>query len=214
VVTATETTAAALDDSTDGAGWPLQPLLDACRLTPTAMGRHLGVGGATISRAAHGGLSDHQADEWAIRLGFHPLMVWGWAWIDPTAQARGRPSYARVAASVRQAIASGELAPGDPVPSVKALAARWGVATGSVTQALDELRAEGLITGGGRGRRNLIASPLELGPAGCAVCGRPIAAGEEHYPHHPACPMAMRGWCDCDDAAHPECCPACAGGGS
>jgi hypothetical protein len=214
VVTATETSTVPLDAPADGSGWPLQPLLDACKLTATAMGRRLGIGGATVSRAARSGLSDHQADEWAIRLGFHPLMVWGWAWIDPTAQARGRPSYVRVAAAVRHAIARGELAPSDPVPSVKTLATRWGVATGSVVQALDELRAEGLITGGGRGRRSLIASPLELGSASCVVCGRPIAIGEEHYPHHPACPMAVQGWCDCDRAAHPECCPTCAGGGS
>lgn len=213
-MTATESSTTVLGEPTDGPGWPLQPLLDACQLTATAMGRHLGVGAATVNRAAHSGLSDHQADEWAIRLGLHPLMVWGWAWIDPSAQARGRPSYARVAARVRQAIARGELAPGDVVPGVKALAERWGVATGSVMQALDELRAEGLITGGGRGRRNVIASPLELGSTSCVVCGRPIAIGDEHYPHHPACPLAVRGWCDCDVTAHPDCCPTCAGGGS
>ena len=213
-MTATETSSLALKDLTDDPGWPLQPLLDACQLTATAMGRCLGIGGATVSRAARSGLSDHQADEWAIRLGFHPLMVWGWAWIDPNGQARGRPSYARVAAGIRWAVAKGELGPGDPVPSVKALADRWGVATGSVTQALDELRAEGLITRGGRGRRNLIASPLELGSTNCAVCGRPIATGEEHYPHRSACPMAIRGWCDCDEAAHPECCPTCSRGAS
>jgi Bacterial regulatory proteins, gntR family len=214
VVTATETSTIVPDEPTDGLGWPLQPLLDACQLTATAMGRHLGVGGATVNRTAHTGLSDHQADEWAIRLGLHPLMVWGWAWIDPSAQARGRPSYARVAARVRQAIARGELAPGDVVPGVKALAERWGVATGSVMQALDELRAEGLITGGGRGRRNVIASTLALGSTSCVVCGRVIQVGEEHYPHRPHCIMASHGWCDCDQAAHPECCPSCAGGGS
>jgi hypothetical protein len=193
-------------------GWPLRPLLDACGLTATAMARRLGIGGATISRAARHGLSDHQADEWAIRLGFHPLMIWGWVWLDLAAQARGRPAYARVAAALRHDIARGQLAPGDAVPSVKALGARWSVATASVTQALSELRAEGLITGGGRGRRSLIASPLEVGTAGCVVCGRPIVVGEEHYPHHSACPMAARGWCDCDAAAHPDCCPSCAGG--
>ncbi len=211
-MTATDTSTIAVDDPADGPGWPLHPLLDACQLTATAMGRRLGVSGATVSRAARYGLNDHQADEWAIRLGLHPLMVWGWAWVDPSAQARGRPSYARVAVGIRQAIARGELAPGDPVPSVKALADRWGVATGSVAQALDELRAEGLITGGGRGRRNLIASSLELGSTNCVVCGRAIAIGDEHYPHRPHCTMAARGWCDCDQAAHPECCPTCASG--
>jgi hypothetical protein len=212
-VTATDTTVG-VTSLMEELGWPLQPLLDACGLTATAMSRQLGIGGATVSRAARHGLSDRQADEWAIRLGFHPLMVWGWAWLDLAAQARGRPAYARVAAALRHDIARGQLTPGDPVPSVKALGARWGVANASVTQALDELRAEGLITGGGRGRRSLIASPLELGTAGCVVCGRPILVGEEHYPHHPTCPMAARGWCDCDAAAHPDCCPSCAGGAS
>ena len=210
-MTAADNTTVAPAALIDEPGWPLQPLLDACGLTATAMGRCLGIGGATVSRATSHGLNDHQADEWAIRLGFHPLMVWGWAWIDPAAQARGRPAYARIAATVRHDIARGAFAPGDPVPSVKTLAARWDVGHRTVSQAIDELRAEGLITGAGHGR---IASPLELGTAGCVVCGEPISVGEEHYPHHPACPMAVRGWCDCDDATHPECCPSCAGGAS
>ena len=212
-MTATDAITVEPADLIEDPGWPLRPLLDACGLTPTGVGRHLGISGSTITRAGRHGLSDQQADEWAIRLGLHPLMVWGWAWIDPAARARGRPAYARVAAALRRDIARGDLAPGDPVPSTKALADRWRVATGSVTQALDELRAEGLLTGGGRGCRYTIASPLELGPAGCVVCGQPIVIGDEHYPHHPACPMATQGWCDCDGAAHPQCCPTCAGGG-
>jgi hypothetical protein len=216
VVTATDTTTTTVAsiELAGGLGWPLQPLLDFYGYTATALARRLGVGGATISRAARHGLSDHQADEWAIRLGAHPLLVWGWAWIDPTAEARGRPAYARVAVGLRHAIARGELAPGDPMPSATALAGRWGVARASVAEALDELRAEGLVAGGGRGRRTLVASPLEVGASGCAVCGRPIVVGDEHYPHHPTCPLAARGWCDCDVAAHPDCCPTCAGGGS
>jgi hypothetical protein len=195
-------------------GWPLRPLLDACGLTATGLARRVGVSPSAVTTAARDGLSDHQADRWAIRLGTHPLLVWGWAWIEDADHAPGRPVYLRLAAAIGDRIACGELAPGDPVPSVKTLADRWGVASGTVTQALDELRAEGLITGGGRGRRNLVASPLELGASGCVVCGRPIVVGDEHYPHHRTCPLAAKGWCDCDAAAHPDCCPTCAGGGS
>jgi hypothetical protein len=190
-------------------GWPLRPLLDASGLTATALGRRLGVGGATVTRAAQHGLTDQQADEWAIRLGLHPLMVWGWAWIDPAAQARGRPAYARIAAVLRHDIARGVLAPGERLPSVAALAARFDGGHRTVTQALDELRGEGLIVGPGLGH---VGSLLEVGAAGCVVCAQPIPVGDEHYPHHPACPLATRGWCDCDDHTHPECCPDCAGG--
>ena len=84
-----------------------------------------------------------------------------------------------------------------------------------MAQALDELRAEGLVVGGhGRGRPATVATTVPCGPATCVVCGRPIAGGDEHYPTSRCCTMAAHGWCDCDEAAHPECCPTCARGGA
>jgi hypothetical protein len=135
-----------------------------------------------------------------------------WAWIEEAASAR-RPAAAHVADALRDRIARGELRPGDQLPGVNALARRLSVGPKTVAQALAELRAEGLVSGGvGRGRCAKVASTLPSGLAGCIACGRAIAVGDEHYPHRPHCTMAARGWCDCDEAAHPECCPTCASG--
>jgi hypothetical protein len=215
VVSVADTTDAVAAVVLDGAGWPLQPLLDASGLTPTRLAGELGLSGTAVRRAARRGLTDRQADEWAIGLGLHPLMVWGWAWIDPNASAL-RPAAARLADALRARIARGELRPGERLPGVHALAGQSGVGSKTVVRALDELRAEGLVVGGtGRGRPATVASTVPAaGAAACVACGRAIEAGEEHYPHRPHCAMASHGWCDCDQAAHPECCPTCAGGGS
>ena len=192
--------------------WPLQPLLDACGISRTALARRVGVSGSTIVAAGERGLTDAQADEWAIALGTHPLMVWGWAWIDAADQSSGRPAHVRLAALVREAIESGELRPGQSLP-LHALTERWNVAAKTAARALDELRAEGLVVGGvGRGTTATIAAGLATGAVDCSVCGRPIEPADEHYPHRPHCTMAARGWCECDQAAHPECCPSCAAG--
>jgi hypothetical protein len=215
VVTATDTADAVTSVVLDGAGWPLQPLLDASGLTARRLAAELGLSGTTVRQAAKRGLSDRQADEWAIRLGLHPLLVWGWAWIDPSANAL-RPAATRLADALRARIARGEVHPGERLPGVHVLAEQSGFGSKTVVRALDELRAEGLVVGGiGRGRPATIASTVPAnGAATCVTCGRAIEAGEEHYPHRPHCTMASRGWCDCDQAAHPECCPTCAGGGS
>lgn len=125
--------------------WPLQPLLDIRRISPASLGHQLGIGSNQIANAIERGLTDKQADEWAIRLGLHPMSVWGWAWVDDADRAAGRPTYVRVAAALRRQIEAGELHPGEALPGVHALAERWGVCSLSVTTALDELRAEGLI---------------------------------------------------------------------
>jgi hypothetical protein len=199
----------------DGAGWPLQPLLDASRLTAGDLAAELRLSGTTVRNAARRGLNDRQADEWAIRLGLHPLLVWGWAWIDPAATAL-KPAAGRLADALRARIARGELRPGDRLPGVHALAEQSGFGSKTVVRALDELRAEGLVVGGiGRGRPATVATTVPAPSAtSCTACGRAIEPGEEHYPHRPYCTTAAQGWCDCDQAAHPECCPTCAGGGS
>ncbi len=38
----------------------------------------------------------------------------------------------------------------------------------------------------------------------CFVCHEPVDSAEAHYPHEPECPGHN---CDCDLAAHPDCCP-------
>ncbi len=64
----------------------------------------------------------------------------------------GVPVYRQLADLLRQQIASGELPPRTPLPSAKTLAQEHGIAIGTVTRAVDVLRAEGLVrTVPGRG---------------------------------------------------------------
>jgi DNA-binding GntR family transcriptional regulator len=53
--------------------------------------------------------------------------------------------YRRIATDLRERIESGELRPGDLVPSEAALVAQYGVARGTARQALVELQGAGLI---------------------------------------------------------------------
>ena len=62
--------------------------------------------------------------------------------LDP---ADGRPVYRRIADAVRDAIDGGVLAPGDKLPSENDLMARYGVAGGTVRQAIGVLRGEGVV---------------------------------------------------------------------
>jgi hypothetical protein len=194
-------------------GWPLQPLLDASDVTRTGLAKQLRLSSTVVRLADRRGLTDMQADEWAIRLGLHPLMVWGWAWIEDAGAAL-KPARAQVADRLRDLIARGELRPGEPLPGVQRLSREWAVGDRTVRDALDDLRAEGLVVGGvGRtGHPATVASTLPAGTVTCLSCGRAIDVGDEHYPHRLRCTMAAHGWCDCAGATHPECCPSCAGG--
>ena len=62
--------------------------------------------------------------------------------IDPRSPT---PIYAQIAARVRIAVASGELATGDPLPSVRALAGTLRVNPATVVQAYRELEHDGVI---------------------------------------------------------------------
>lgn len=47
---------------------------------------------AAMTRAWHsndGMLTVRQADEWAVRMGFHPWEIWGDQWLDPEAYEEG-----------------------------------------------------------------------------------------------------------------------------
>ncbi|MDX6740858.1 GntR family transcriptional regulator [Actinocorallia sp. A-T 12471] len=54
-------------------------------------------------------------------------------------------SYQQIAEDIRRRILSGELAPGDQVPSTRQLAIRWGVAAATAAKALAALGHEGLV---------------------------------------------------------------------
>lgn len=55
------------------------------------------------------------------------------------------PRYARIVAELRQRIETGELAPGDQVPSTREITRQWGVAMATATKVLTELRNQGLV---------------------------------------------------------------------
>ncbi len=58
--------------------------------------------------------------------------------------SREQPSYLRIVEDIRRRIASGDLRPGDPVPSARRITQDWNVALATATRALATLNAEGL----------------------------------------------------------------------
>jgi DNA-binding GntR family transcriptional regulator len=65
--------------------------------------------------------------------------------VDGDNQDSATPQYRSMAAELRAMIESGELGPGDSLPSESALAARHGVARGTARHALAELEGAGLV---------------------------------------------------------------------
>jgi GntR family transcriptional regulator len=63
--------------------------------------------------------------------------------VDPRSPT---PLYAQIAGRLRMAIASGELRPGDALPSVRQLSSRLRVNPATVVQAYRELDLVGLVT--------------------------------------------------------------------
>lgn len=55
------------------------------------------------------------------------------------------PPYRRIAAEIAARIAGGELAPGDRVPSTRAITQEWGVAMATATKVIAALREQGLV---------------------------------------------------------------------
>ncbi|QQQ79584.1 TetR/AcrR family transcriptional regulator C-terminal domain-containing protein [Saccharothrix sp. 6-C] len=56
-----------------------------------------------------------------------------------------QPPYLRIVADVERRIADGELRPGDPVPTTRAIMREWGVAMATATKALAALKQAGAI---------------------------------------------------------------------
>jgi DNA-binding transcriptional regulator YhcF (GntR family) len=55
------------------------------------------------------------------------------------------PRYGQIAAELRRRIETGDLAPGDRVPSTREITRQWGVAMATATKVLTELRREGMV---------------------------------------------------------------------
>ncbi|MEU3453615.1 winged helix-turn-helix domain-containing protein [Micromonospora sp. NPDC006766] len=58
-----------------------------------------------------------------------------------------KPKWAQLADLIREQIASGELAPGDKLPSTAQLCGQHGVSAGVVNHAMIVLKTEGLVEG-------------------------------------------------------------------
>lgn len=59
--------------------------------------------------------------------------------------AASESPYRRIAAEIRTRILTGDLRPGDRVPSVREIAQRWGVAIATATKVMASLRDDGLV---------------------------------------------------------------------
>jgi GntR family transcriptional regulator len=68
------------------------------------------------------------------------------------------PIHHQIADSLRARIESGDLEPGDPIPTTEDLRKQWRCSTGSARRALDVLKSEGRVTGG-RGRPAVVREP-------------------------------------------------------
>ncbi|MGY1945695.1 TetR/AcrR family transcriptional regulator C-terminal domain-containing protein [Nocardia asiatica] len=58
---------------------------------------------------------------------------------------RPEPPYRAIVAEIRARIVTGDLRPGDRVPSIRQIAQRWGVAVATATRVTATLREEGLV---------------------------------------------------------------------
>ncbi|MGW3458293.1 GntR family transcriptional regulator [Streptomyces olivaceoviridis] len=77
-------------------------------------------------------------------------------------RADNRPPYARIAGHYRDLISSGELSPGDLLPSIKALATEWEVSTATADRAMRLLREEKLVRGIPGVGTEVMARPISL----------------------------------------------------
>ncbi|MER6103714.1 GntR family transcriptional regulator [Streptomyces sp. NPDC001832] len=73
-----------------------------------------------------------------------------------------RPPYARIAGHYRDMISSGELSPGDLLPSIKMLATEWRVSTATADRAMRLLREEKLVQGIPGVGTEVMARPISL----------------------------------------------------
>jgi DNA-binding GntR family transcriptional regulator len=65
----------------------------------------------------------------------------------PDDHRSGEPPYLQLAADLRERIESGDLRPGDALPSINRLAQETGLAKTTVQKAVQVLKDEGLVRG-------------------------------------------------------------------
>lgn len=82
-----------------------------------------------------------------------------------TGSEDSRPASLQVADVLRREIASGALAPGDKLPSIRTLAERFGVAPMTAQSAIDTLRGESLVYTSPDGGPSCEPTPARRWPA-------------------------------------------------
>ncbi len=85
------------------------------------------------------------------------------------------PPYQQIRAAVLTALATGELRPGDRLPTVRQLAGDLGVAPGTVQRAYAELEEDGALES--RGRRGTFART----PTVSAASSPSLSAAAQHF---------------------------------
>ncbi|MGP4095390.1 GntR family transcriptional regulator [Nonomuraea sp. KM90] len=90
-----------------------------------------------------------------------------------------RPPYLRIVADIERRIAGGELRPGDPVPTTRAIMREWGVAMATATKALTTLKQAGTIEGTPRSGAVVAARPLPARSGGGLELERIVRAAIE-----------------------------------
>lgn len=75
--------------------------------------------------------------------------------------AADQPPYEQVRQQVTAAVDAGELAPGDRLPTVRALAAELGLAVNTVARAYKELEAAGVVATRGRAGTVVLGDDVE-----------------------------------------------------
>ncbi|MFI6787882.1 TetR/AcrR family transcriptional regulator C-terminal domain-containing protein [Nonomuraea sp. NPDC050383] len=97
----------------------------------------------------------------------------------PSSTQRPDPPYRRIVAEIRARILSGDLRPGDRMPSIRQIAQRWGVAVATATRVMATLRDEGLVEAK-VGSGTVVSARARAGqeqPPGPATSPRPRPAG-------------------------------------
>ena len=89
----------------------------------------------------------------------------------------------RVARNIRTAIEAGVLRDGEVLPSTRELAAEWGVSVFTITEAMKELSAEGLVISKSRSKRvvrrpNDIRKTQAVGPTHVVLIGGYAGSGK------------------------------------
>src|SRR5699024_9651158 len=85
-------------------------------------------------------------------------MTWDYRQMTPPT----RRTLKGLVADLRDAITAGEWAPGDPLPTTSDLRLRYGGSTPLVSRAIQQLKAEGLVTGVSGGRTRVRVHPVHV----------------------------------------------------